>query len=995
MEFGILGPLVVREGDRTVEIRAGHPRALLIALVLRAGRDVSDDYLMEVLWGEDLPRNPANALQTQISYLRRQLDGATGRPDSVVGRRAGRYVLDVDPEQVDATRFEALFGSARQLAAAGTAASVAAAVDELSAALALWRGSALADVAGAHFAMAEAARLEELRLAAVETRIEALLALGRHREVVGELGQLVADYALRERLHALLMLGLYRCDRQAEALRVYEAARRTLNEELGLDPGPALVDLQRQILAQDASLAWEPLPGWDAAAAPATRGADAVVGRPAGGTLPAATSAIIGRDNELARLQDLVGRARAVTATGPGGAGKSRLVLELARRQASDQQVWYADLGSVGRHDDVAAAVASAMGVPMPPGADGVAEVAGALSTQAGLLVLDTCEHVVDGAALLAASVLRQCPDVRILATSRRPLGIDGEVAWPVPPLDAPSGELTAAADVERFTAVQLFVERARAVHPAFTLTDANAGDVGAVCAALDGLPLAIELAAARAEVLSPAAIRARLDDRFGLLVDGRRDAAGRQQTLRAAIDWSYGLLDEDERRLLRRLSIFVGGFELEAAMAVAGEGIADPLRALAGLARHSMIAVVGEDRYRLLDTVRAYAAHALAAAGETDLIAERHSRYYADWIGDAAHSAIRTPAQLAWLPRLRNDIHNLKAAIEWAFSHGADELGGRLAGAVAWFWTLEGALADALAVLERAERSPHLSDQTRASVKLGIGLVAAPLGRLEDARVACEAAADYAQAAGSTYTRADALITLGVARWGLGDLTGAAAAHDEAVKLFDEAGEPWGRTIALVLRARTALDQDDRALARSLADQAVPAARHLGDHHVLGMALEQLARLAHLEGQHDEAVRWATECLAAHETVGSPEGTVAALQLLGRVRLAQGQMGTASALHRRALDLANRIGHPSARCEAVEAMAAIAAAAGDAESALTALLVADREREQRQLPRRTSDRAGHDALLRDLRAHIGPAAEGLAAKSTALSLDDVLAQLA
>jgi DNA-binding SARP family transcriptional activator len=549
MEFRILGPLEVIDQGRTVRITGPRERALLTALLLRPGETVSTDRLIDLLWSEDAPGNPSNALQAVVTRVRKAL-GRHGR-DLLVTRTPG-YALAVGHEQVDAVRFERLIAQAKDLLQHDPAT----ASDLVGQALALWRGPALQELADQALAGQETARLEELRLTALEARIEADLTLGRHSELIGELQALVAAHPLRERFRGQLMLALYRAGRQAEALEVYQQARTLLGEELGLDPEPGLQALQAQILRQDPSLAVSAGPN-----------------RGRGHTLPARISSFIGRAAELEDLRRLLTRSRLVTVIGPGGSGKTSLAVEAARAALSSQEgpgpvaVFFVDLAPVADPAHLPAAVAAALGLRGGPGAAGTptppeVQLEDFLrANDSLLLVLDNCEHLVEAVAHLTDRLLRAAPDARVLATSREPLGLTGEVAWSIPGLGTPDPSKPAG-QLGEFDAVRLFSERAAAARPGFCLDEQTGPLVADICRRLDGLPLAIELAAARTRTLPVQEIARRLDDRFRLLTSGARTAVRRQQTLRAAIDWSYDLLTEPERLLLARLSVFARRLE-------------------------------------------------------------------------------------------------------------------------------------------------------------------------------------------------------------------------------------------------------------------------------------------------------------------------------------------------------------------------------------------------------------------------------------------------
>ena len=434
VRVGILGPLDVRIGGTPVQIRRGISRTMLIALALHVGETLNADALMELLWGESQPQNPVNALQVQMSHLRKVLEHATGDARSLIITRAGGYALDIETEDIDAIRFERLVREANTSTAFGPHGHPLA-LDLLDEALALWRGDALIDVAGQAFAAGETTRLTELRWAAIEARNDLRLSTGGHRELVGELRAAVDAQPLRERFHEQLMIALYRSGRQGDALRAYESARRALVEELGIGPGPRLQHVEKLILEQDESLDWTQKPS------DVESGAPTEIVRPGSSVgrtrseLPLSVTSLIGRSVEMDRIAELLRRARVVTLTGPGGAGKSRLAIEAAHREAATREVWYVELSAVSAPDLVSATVAMCLGVSVQPDDDPIDRVVTALSLQRGLLLLDTCEHAVGAVADLVSGIARYCRDVTVLATSRRPLGVAGEVAWPVPPL--------------------------------------------------------------------------------------------------------------------------------------------------------------------------------------------------------------------------------------------------------------------------------------------------------------------------------------------------------------------------------------------------------------------------------------------------------------------------------------------------------------------------------------------------------------------------------
>lgn len=722
VRFGILGPLEV-DGDRgPVEISGPRLRALLIVLLVDVGRVVTSERLIDDLWEADPPAGAVNALQSLVSRLRR---GLVDVSEAHIASYPVGYRLVVEPDTVDAHRFGALAEHGRARLAAG---DPAAAAGTLRAALDLWRGPALVDVAGYELAGTTITRLEELWRTCVTDRVEADLALGRHGELVAELESMVSADPLRERLRGQLMRALYGVGRQADALAVYADARHTLAEQLGADPSSELEKLHLAVLRHD--------PGLTPAAA--ERPAAWSVPKPVTGTsrrdphtnLKAQLTSFVGRDGEVADLGELLGGARLVTLTGPGGAGKTRLASEVGARFAGDveRDVWFVALAPLRDPADVPLAVLSALGLrehslvtaagtmSLPPG-DATDRLVGALGASGATIILDNCEHLVDAAAALADRLLADCPDLRVLATSREPLGITGERLWPVPPLGTPPVEATADA-AGAYPSVRLLAERASSVCPGFTVDEANVAAVTRICRSLDGMPLAIELAAARLRTLPIGQVAERLDDRFRLLTSGSRTAMARHQTLRAVVEWSWELLTDAERILARRLSVFNGGATLRAAEQVGGgEGLAgaDILDLLAALADKSLVELCppstdGELRYRMLETVRVYAAERLVEAGEHNAVHDAHAAYFLD-LARAAEPRLRTAEQLQWLARLDTEHANILAALRWTVESGDAATALWLFMHMVWYWIVRGRGTDLRAwahqVVDLAGASP------------------------------------------------------------------------------------------------------------------------------------------------------------------------------------------------------------------------------------------------------------------------------------------------
>ncbi|HLL64267.1 MAG TPA: BTAD domain-containing putative transcriptional regulator [Micromonosporaceae bacterium] len=953
---------------------------MTVLLLLRRRVATPVEVIVDRLWTEP-PADSANAVHRVVSYLRRAL-GPEG--SALLVTQASGYALLVDDDAVDAARFERLVHRALAVDAAAPAGGQA--LNDIDTALGLWRGEPLADVAHHEWAAAEVTRLDEVYLQAREARLAALLALGRPHEAVTEARALVATHPLRERLHAQLMVALYRTGRQGEALQAYVTARHRLAQELGLDPGPELQQLERRILAHDEGL-------HAAAAPPEPPRPDPPASPPAAAqpAWPAAPTSLVGRKKDLDDLGDLLARTRLLTLTGPGGAGKTRLACELSSLHAA-QVNWFVDLSVVGSDDLVAPTVARAVGSPVTPGHDVVEAIISRIGTSRGLLVLDNCEHVVDAAGALASRLLRGCPDLVQVTTSRRPLRVAGEVTWPVLPLRLPPPGVATQREVADSPAAQLFAARAAAVRPGLTITDANAADVAAIVRSLDGLPLAIELAAAHADVLTVSAIRRRLADHFELLETEVRDTPVRQRTLRAVIDSSVNLLTDAERRCFIQLGVFAGSFDLEAAAAVTACAASDGYRLTASLVRQSLVVPTATGRYRLLESLRAYAAQALTADAADHDVRGRHLDHLIDLM-TAADRQIRTDAQEEWLVRIRETVPDLRAALGWSLGGAAPDRGALLAAASAWYWTLEGMLVEARQWLDAAEAVPALDDRVRAALRLGAGRIAAPLGDLIGARTACTESVEISRRTGDDAMIGAALVTLGIAQWALGDLAGAAASHDEAVGRLATVGDTWNRTAALVLRSRTAIDAGDERTDERI-DTAIAAARQEREKHLIGLAVSQRARRALLLEDAQAAYDSAQECLAVWRQVGYQEGEIAALNLLGRASTALNRTDQAEEFLRESLRTAAGIHHRGALCEGLECLAAVFHATGRDEQALLLLAVAERERRHSDMPTPAADAGQLADLSRRVRDRLGAPMNSALAGVRFLTVDGLLDQL-
>lgn len=957
MRFGLLGPLAVWTDEGVpVSIPGAKVRALLADLLIHVGEPVSADRLVEDLWGDDAPANPLGSLQAKVSQLRRSLEQAEPGARSLVVSRSPGYLLAADEGAVDVRRFETL------RARAGAAGEPHAAAT-LGEALALWRGPALADFADDDFARPAVTRFEEQRLTTLEEHGEARLALGEHATLAGELDDLVTRHPLRERLRAVQLRALYRAGRQAEALAAYQQLRTRLAEDLGVDPGPELAQLHQAILTQDPAVAAP------TTAQHTTQHTDQHT-RPRT-NLPASLSSLVGRTASVGDVRKQLDNARLVTLTGPGGVGKTRLALQAAAELVDDMPdgAWVVELAGRDtpcgeRIGCMVELVVAALGVRedsariAPPAGEcaGLADrLAAALRSQQLLLVLDNCEQAVDAAAELAGLLLRSAPGLRILATSREPLGVSGELLSPVPALELPGPGTDDDPDaLLRCSAVQMFVQRATAAAPGFALTPHNAPAVAALCRRLDGLPLALELAAARVRVLPVGELATRLDDRFRLLAAGARDAPARQQTLRAVVDWSWELLGERERAVLRRLAVFADGFTLAAAEAVCtGEGVdgADVLDLLARLVDRSLVvADAGGGRYRLLETIAVYALERLDEAEETASTRRRHAHHYAE-LARQGDGQLRGHGQRHWLERLDAETANIRAALTWTSAQPDAVPALRLAGSMAWYWFLRGRHSEGhrwlTAVLAATDGtstdSALLADRARVMCWLtALGSQAWTGDTAEHGRAALE-----------IHRRLDGPAGLAQAQWllgfvlaGGGEPSSGAELLDEALSNFRRLGDRWGVAAALSIRGWEQLRRGDLDSARRDVERSWSLFGEVGDRWVQVRNADLLGVLAEIEGDYDRATVMHAEGLRLAEEIGL--WPVAAHQLgrLGRLEMLAGDYAAALDHHQRALQLAQEQAFDSGITFAQVGLGLVARRQGrldDAEAQLQAMLAAHR----------------------------------------------------
>jgi predicted ATPase/DNA-binding SARP family transcriptional activator len=829
-------------------------------LLLHRNELVSTDRLLEEIWGDSDPQEAVRSLQVYVSQVRKLLGGGT----DVLRTGEGGYSLALEDEQLDAARFERLVHEGRQ-ALIGSGPESAA--ERLSQALALWRGPPLADLAYENFAQAEITRLDELRLVAVESRIQAELELGHHDDLVGELEALVAEQPLRERPRGQLMLALYRSGRQADALSAYQDARRTLLDELGLEPSPELKELEAAILRQDPALAVEP------AELRARR------------HLPAPATALVGRTEELAEVATLLrlDSPRLLTLTGAGGTGKTRLALQAASDVVDRfaDGVFFVGLAPLTEPELVVSAIAQALGIPEGAEQPRLESLKEHIRERRLLIVVDNFEHV-DEAAPVVSELLADASGLKVLVTSRMLLHLYGEHEYPVPPLMEEE-------------AVELFATRARAARRTFEL-DGTTPDVLELCRSLDCLPLAIELAAARSGQLTPAQMLDVLPHRLELATRGARDLPARQQTLRATIEWSYELLDDSGQELFARLAVFAGGWSLEAA-----ESVYDAdLDALASLVEKSLVVETeqadGETRFAMLETIREYALEQLAARADADEIRRRHAQHFLD-LSRSSEGIRRTPAEWDWMDTLDRERGNLRAALDWWAEHDGRQALALVEGAYR-FWYERGHFDEGRRAFERALAAAQDVDPIDRARALGYtGAFAFALGDFERAETLAEEMLAVYRETDDPGMIARALVLLGTIRNERGTPELSVPLLDEAVELAHLEGDDVLVSFTTVHLSLAMMYAGDYVRARRTAEEAVAQMRRVGDRGGEQDALSNLGTAQLLDGDERAALESFASSLELAVETHTPIAIANGVQGVAEVAARRGDVESAARL--------------------------------------------------------------------------------------------------
>jgi predicted ATPase/DNA-binding SARP family transcriptional activator len=841
VKFRLLGRLEVDADGVDLTPERPQQRALLALLLLRMGEVVAVDDLVEGLWGPLPPETAQKALHGHISALRKRL-GA----ERIETRPPGYRLRLADGDELDLQRFERVVAGARSDGPAARS-------RKLQEALSLFRGEPLSDFRYAEFAGPEAARLEDLRLTVIEEQIDAELELGRHAEVVPQLERLVVDHPLRERMRAQLMLALYRTGRQADALRAFQETRTRLVDELGIDPSPALQRLERQILNHDPELA-----------APASLSPERNLAS-ARASLPPQATPLIGREREIGEVTDLLRRpdVRLVTLTGTGGTGKTRLAVQAAAGLLDTfaDGVVFVGLAPLQDPDLVLTTAAQALGVGAASRETLADDLARSLRNRELLLLLDNFEHLLAGAPSIADTAA-SAAGVKLLVTSRAPLRLSAEHVYPVSPLATPAG----AEDLDgllRCESVALFETRAQAVRPDFAVTPANAGAVADVCRALDGLPLAIELAASRIGALPPAAMRQRLDHRLKLLVGGPQDAPERQRTLRATIDWSYELLEQTEQRLFERLALFAGGCTIEEAQSVACGDDIDAVDGLASLTDKGLIRLEGSDeepRFTMLETVREYAAERLELSDEAATLHRRHAEHFLVLAEEAEPNLIGPGSHTKWLDRLERDHDNFRAALDWLDASGDSGGALRLTAALWRFWDQKGHLIEGRRHLDRTLGADERPTPARAKALSGAADMALTCGDVTAGRLRAEEALELHRGLHDDWGTAFSLLMFAYGIGQEGDWPRAQQLFGESVQRFRGLGDEYYELRAARAHAWSYYEAGDLERSRELYEEILPRARATQHELVEAITLFSLAEIAADEGRVADAVRMLEE---------------------------------------------------------------------------------------------------------------------------------------
>lgn len=835
MQVRLLGPVDAIDGGGLIDLGGRKQRTLVALLAAHDHQRVSIDRCIDALWGDSPPGAAAHSLQTYVSNLRRLIDpDRSGLLES--GGDGYRLLIETDVE-----RFESAITSDEQDAIT------------LVEALDLWRGRPLGDVADDEWARGFVARWEQLRIQAIGDLARSRLAAGDAEAVVLNMERAVADHPYHETFWAHYMTALYQTGRQTEALRAFTRLRTVLGEELGIEPSKALNALEERILLHDPSLS-----------RPVTTP----------NNLPAEMSSLVGRTAHIAEVLDLLEESRLVTLTGSGGVGKTRLGIAAARSAlpAYPEGVWFIDLSRLEHGQLVLPAIAATLGVEPPalrPLEDALTE---AIGTKRLLFVLDNCDHVIDAAAAATGLLLSRSSGARIVATSREVLRIEGEIAWRVPSLTIPEVAATLT-EIASSESGELFVQRATATDPLFRMTEENAGDVASVCRHLDGIPLAIELAAARSRAHSPRELDRRLSKTFDVLTTGGRDALPRHRTLRATIEWSYEHLDEAMRTFFDQLGVFVGGFTVDAAADVTGLEVDEVLDLVDSLVGRSMVQPSAEvkQRFRLLETLRQFAWARLIASGRLEELRTCHLVWATNYCVSES-PRLMGDGQIEAVENLAFALDDIRAAMDWSLESGQPEGGLKIATALARFWYLNAMHFEGAAWLDRLlVAEPVLSDLQMGRALTARATTLVRIGRLGDA-------ADSARQAVELLEPLDEPVALGWAYYyfAIASVSGTYDNLGEILALWTHARElmrlanyaPGIALTTMLIAAVVAMDNPDDGIATL--SKLIDAAGPKGNPTLVGHCLEIRANVHVQSGRIKHANGDLAGAIQAHHSTGN-----------------------------------------------------------------------------------------------------------------------------
>lgn len=872
MQVHILGPLEVISRGNSLHLGGPKQRTILALLALRCGQVVSIDELIDAGWGDDMPANPANTLQYQVAQLRKLIEDDPAQPKHLLTMSPG-YCLSADYVTTDVELFATGVTKAREALAGGEQTKAS---ELLDAALALWRGPALVQFHYEDFALADTERLEAERVTAIELQIDIAMAAGQHDQVTAQLAQLTQEHPFREGLWARYVLALYRSARQSEALRALQNARDTLGK-IGLDPGSELRDLERQILDQDTSL--EPLK-----ASPQLPP----------NNLPIPPNRLIGRDTDIDTVCDLLANSRLVTLLGPGGAGKTRVAVAVGERLTSRYPggVWFVPLDNLDDPALVSAELGRRTVMRENPDQPVLETLAEHLNAKPTLLIIDNCEHLIDEVASIAHELLSNTRHLNVLATSQAILDTTGEVVFTVSPLAVPGQTASIYDPLLEVHSVALFIERAREVGATVdTWDDTALAAVANIVSALDGIPLALELAAARTRSMSLEEIATGLIDRFKVLSRGHRTAPDRQRSLLGAVQWSLNLLEAEQRDFLAKLSVFSGGFNSEDAAAVTNTSISTTRDELSHLVDRSLLCrwddVAGAATFTLLESLRQHGLGAL----ESSIVEEtrdRHLAHFAAYVIDA-DIGIRGPDQVACLHRIDAAYDNIRSALAWSLDGGSLEAGLSLATNTGRYWDWRGLLVEASAwttrLCERAvEPLPGLG-----SVRAWSSFVAWEFGYIEQAKVLADQALADAEAVGDPDEIALALTAQVLTGRSDIDSESSRSASQRIITVAGDANNPWLVAWAYSSLATLELEAKDLEASEQNAQESIALFVELGDHRGEGWGLISLAQLYLAMDDLDKAGSYGRAGLKAASSVEDGRSVLWVLEVLAATAHQQG----------------------------------------------------------------------------------------------------------